>query len=180
MSTAGLMIGGSLVYANHNPLFRSKADEYVPGFARLADFAADKWATVKDTVKPTAVDRTGLNKDLGSKLDSKLSNHKNDSSEVKPSVMDEIPEAKESCSIETSDKDVSVLCQATEATTDEAGVPSPSLSTEEFIDTTTTGVADGDSVQQSCQHMKEKEDKKFQKIAAESQSEVPTEVVSSL
>lgn len=183
VSTAGLVIGGSLVYANNNPSFRNKADEYVPGFARLADFAADKWVHVSDTVKPTSVDKVGLKKDLGSKLDSKLSNT--------PSLViskEEIPKSKENYSIKASDKDESMLHQPLGDTTDKetaAGAPPPSLSTEEFIDAATkytTGLADGDSVQQSGQRMKEElKDKKLanvQKIPAESQPEMLTEAVS--
>ena len=186
VSTAGLVIGGSLVYANYNPSFRNKADEYVPGFARLADFAADKWVNVSATVKPTSVDKVGLKKDLGSKLDLKLSNPT-----LSPSVViseEETPKSKQSYSIKASDKDESMLHKTLEATTDkEAGAPPPSLSTEEFIDTATkyaTGLTDGDSVQQSSQHMKEEHKDKnlaiVQKIPVESQPEMLTEVVSNM
>lgn len=179
MST-GLVIGGSLVYANYNPSFRNKADKYVPGFARLADFAADRWVDISDTVKPTSVDRVGLKKDLGSQLDSKSSSHQNNIKKPTPSVVDEKPHEKEDYSVKASDKDESMLRQAIEAATHEAVVQPPTLSTEKVINTATNYVtepADGDSVQYS---MKEENiDKKFQKIAAESQPGMLTETVSS-
>ncbi len=164
------MIGGSLVYANYNPSFRNKADMYVPGFARIADFAADRLVDISGTVKLSSTDRVELKNDLGSQS----SNHKNNTKKRTPSVVDEKPQAKEDYSVKTSDKDESMLRQAIGATSHETGVQPPSLSTQEFIDTTTkyaTGPADRDSAQQSM-----KEDKK---IATESQQGMHTEIVSS-
>jgi hypothetical protein len=172
--STGLVIGGSLVYANYNPSFRNKADMYIPGFARLTDFAADRWVDISGTVKLTSTDRVELKNDLGSQLDSQSSSHKNNTKKLTPSVVDEKPQAKEDYSVKTSDKDESMLCQAIGATSHEAGVQPPSLSTPEFINTTTkyaTGPADRDSAQQSM-----KEDIK---IAAESQQGMHTEIVSS-
>ena len=171
VSTAGVVIGGSIVYANYNPSFRNKANEYVPGFARLANFAA-KWVGASNMVKPTPVHGVGLKKDLGSKLDS---DHKNGTKKLTPSEeisKDEMPKAKESYS---SDKDG--IHQAMEATTEK---DAPPLSTEDTATKGSTGVAVGECLQESSQHMKEENgDKKFQKIAEESQPEMLTEVVSS-
>ena len=173
MST-GLVIGGSLVYASYNPSFHNKADKYVPGFARLADFTADRWMDLSDTVKPTSVDRVGLKKDLGSQLDS-LS-HENDTKKPIPSMVDEKFQAKEDYSVKASDKDESMLRQTIEATTHEAVVQPPTLSTEEFINTATkyvTEPADGDSVQLAI-----KEESIDKMVAAESQPGILPEIVS--
>ena len=72
LSTTGLVVGGSLTYANYDPSFRYKVEEYIPGFASLADFAADKWVDMVDTIKPRSTDKVGLKKDFGSVSESKL------------------------------------------------------------------------------------------------------------
>ena len=191
MSTAGLVVGGSLVYASYNPSFRNKANEYVPGFARLADFAAGIWVGVSDAIKQKTAGKVGMKKDLGSKLDS---NPKENAAQIlAPSVVvseEEKPESKELYAIETSDKDKSVLKLVKEgvlleATTDkEAGAPPPSLSTEESTGAATkctNRLADGVGIQQSSQHIKEeKEDEKLmivEKVVG-SQPEMLSEVVS--
>lgn len=64
VTTAGVVVGSSLVYANYNPSFRYKVDEYIPRFASLADRAADKWIEVVDRIKPKQSDKVSLKKEI--------------------------------------------------------------------------------------------------------------------
>ena len=50
--TAGsiVVVGGGLAYANYDPVFKLKIDQYMPGFAKLADSAADSYVTLVDSV----------------------------------------------------------------------------------------------------------------------------------
>ena len=50
--TAGSIVafGGGLVYANYDPVFKLKVDQYVPGFTKLADSAADSYVALVDSV----------------------------------------------------------------------------------------------------------------------------------
>ena len=45
-------MGATLTYANYDPAFKNKTDTYVPGFAALADFTADKWVALTDFINP--------------------------------------------------------------------------------------------------------------------------------
>ena len=59
MTTTGLVVGGAVAYANYDPVFKNQVDKVVPGFAQLADRAADLFV---DRVRPTPhphVGRTG-------------------------------------------------------------------------------------------------------------------------
>ena len=47
---AGLVLGGSIVYANYDPVFKNRLDQYIPGFGSLADSAADMYVGVVDSV----------------------------------------------------------------------------------------------------------------------------------
>ena len=82
VSATGMVLGTSLVLANYNSSFRFKVDEYIPGFARSADFAADKWVQVVDAVKPKSTDNVGLRKDLGSVLESRMPSRKQTKTET--------------------------------------------------------------------------------------------------
>ena len=41
LTTVGLALGGALVYANYDPVFKNQANKIVPGFAQLVDTVAD-------------------------------------------------------------------------------------------------------------------------------------------
>lgn len=43
-------MGGALTYANYDPVFKNRADLYVPGFARWADAAADMYIDLVDAI----------------------------------------------------------------------------------------------------------------------------------
>ena len=171
-STTGLVIGGSLVYANYNPSFRYRADEYIPGFAQLADFAADKWVDIIDTIKPKPTEKVGL-KDFGSKFDSKLSTAKQNVAE------------KDSLSVEHAGTKEDKL-RSEEVLFKESELP-PSLSAEKStkpVPEDVSGLADTDcSVQVSTQQMNKRKEAKesvvFDRAVGEAQPEVVTEVVSS-
>ena len=45
-------MGGALVYANYDPVFKNQVDEYIPGFGRLADTAADLFVERVKPVRP--------------------------------------------------------------------------------------------------------------------------------
>ena len=53
-------MGATLAYANYDPQFKEDVDMYVPGFAALADFAADKWVNLVDYVNPKQNASVGL------------------------------------------------------------------------------------------------------------------------
>ena len=60
LTTTGLALGGTLAYANYDPIFKKSADSYVPGFSALADFVADKWVDFTDYVNPKQSPNVGL------------------------------------------------------------------------------------------------------------------------
>ena len=60
LTTTGLALGGTLAYANYDPGFKDKVNSYVPGFASLADFSADKWVALMDSVNPKQSPNVGL------------------------------------------------------------------------------------------------------------------------
>ena len=45
-------MGGALAYANYDPVFKNQVDEYIPGFAKLADTAADLFVERVKPVRP--------------------------------------------------------------------------------------------------------------------------------
>lgn len=47
---SGLVLGGTIVYANYDPVFKNRLDQYVPGFASLSDSAADTYVALVDSV----------------------------------------------------------------------------------------------------------------------------------
>ena len=49
ITASGLIVGGVLTYANHDPVFKNKVEEYVPGFAQVADRAADMYVGLVDS-----------------------------------------------------------------------------------------------------------------------------------
>ena len=57
-------MGGVLAYANYDPVFKNQVDEYIPGFARLADTAADLFI---DRVKPVHPSPSGVTGERGSR-----------------------------------------------------------------------------------------------------------------
>lgn len=60
LTTTGLALGGTLAYANYDPIFKENADSYVPGFSALADFVADKWVDFTDYINPKQSPNIGL------------------------------------------------------------------------------------------------------------------------
>ena len=56
-------MGGALAYANYDPVFKNQVDEYIPGFARLADTAADLFVERVKPVRPPS----GVTGDRGSR-----------------------------------------------------------------------------------------------------------------
>lgn len=52
ITASGLAVGGALVYANYDPVFKNRVNEYVPGFAQLADTAADLIVNRMDSIYP--------------------------------------------------------------------------------------------------------------------------------
>ena len=76
ISTTGIVLGGSLIYANYNPSFRYKIGEYIPGFGKLADVSADKWVHIVDIIKPRPSDKIGLKKESGAVLESPMPSSK--------------------------------------------------------------------------------------------------------
>ena len=177
VSTAGLMIGGSLVYANYNPSFRYKIDKYIPGFAGLADFAADKWVDIIDTIKPNSTEKVGLKKDLGS-ISAKPSETKKHTPSVESVVVskEEKPRLKQSYSLEVSGEEGSTLKPTKEGVPEAMTVEEapPILSSKESTEAATkdaTGPANRESEQLPSQQVKEeREDEKvviIDKVVAE-------------
>ena len=60
LTTTSLALGGTLAYANYDPMFKESVDSYVPGFSALTDFAADKWVDLIDYVNPKQSPNVGL------------------------------------------------------------------------------------------------------------------------
>lgn len=60
LTTAGLTLGATLVYANYDPIFKNTVNIYVPGFTSLADSAADKWVDLVDYINPKQSPSVGL------------------------------------------------------------------------------------------------------------------------
>lgn len=60
LTTTGLALGATLAYANYDPGFKEDVNKYVPGFAALADFAADRWVDLVDFVNPKQNASVGL------------------------------------------------------------------------------------------------------------------------
>ena len=48
LTASGVAVSGGLVYANYDPIFREKVNDYIPGFAGAADYVADKWIDFVD------------------------------------------------------------------------------------------------------------------------------------
>lgn len=51
LTASGVVVSGGLVYANYDPSFRVKVNDYIPGFAGAADYVADRWLDVVDYFK---------------------------------------------------------------------------------------------------------------------------------
>ena len=60
LTTTSLALGGTLAYANYDPIFKESVNSYVPGFSALTDFAADKWVDFIDYVNPKHSPNVGL------------------------------------------------------------------------------------------------------------------------
>ena len=42
----GVCAAATVAYANYDPAFKNRVNEYVPGFGKLSDFVADKWVSI--------------------------------------------------------------------------------------------------------------------------------------
>ncbi len=52
VATTGLAAGGSLIYANYNPVFKNQVNETIPGFSKCADKSADLWVSMTEYFNP--------------------------------------------------------------------------------------------------------------------------------
>lgn len=195
VTTAGVVVGGSLIYANYNPSFRYKVGKYIPVFAGLADHAADKWVEVVDKIKRKPSDNVGLKKDFESVLESRMQSAKKaeDSEMCTPSVVvsktikqdENLLPSKEKSSLESDTKESTPQVSESQSSSHKTSsavkdvpISSSKESSEESIKDTTDVAIAGESVPSSSQVvsiLKEKElsaliDEK-QDVVVECQSE---------
>ena len=57
ITTSGLAVGAALAYGNYDPVFKNQVDEYIPGFAKLTDTAADLFVDRTSSVRPRGGDQ---------------------------------------------------------------------------------------------------------------------------
>ena len=200
MVTTGAVVGGSLIYANYDVSFRYAVDKYIPGFAGLADRAADTWVGVVDSIKPKPSYKVGMNKDVGSVIGSRMPSTKKTEAEksTPPTVAskpakeksDAAPPSKEGEPIETFTKEIvpHVVSESPSVheTTASKDVPptAPSKDSSEEATKDTTDLTVSERVQPSSQVVRVQEEEDLSAVKKENVVEskpdsIPSEIVSS-
>lgn len=57
---AGVGTAVTVAYANYDPIFKNRVNEYIPVFGQLSDSVADKWVSLSDSRRQKGSSDVGL------------------------------------------------------------------------------------------------------------------------